>query len=369
MGARGGLNDYVFSFVCLNVPISILSALCMRIYSIDFFRVIAILAVVFIHCLSFQGVFPFELLRNFLTRFAVPYFFIISSYFFSKKLIKIKSDTENIYWNFSSRILIIFVFWSFIYLLMPKFSLITKYGLAEGMAKSINERLLNIQDHPVNFLYTGSAPHLWFLTSLLLGISILTIMVRTKRQQLLPILAIILYIFGLTQGSYSELVSSDLQLNLNMGRLPFVLLFIAAGSILAKNDTRLRLTPIHAFMIVLFGFLLQFIEAILLWNFFAHPLEQHEFLIGTAISGIGLALLAVVKQNIGEKSGLAKLGKFTLGVYCIHLALINSPISWVIGKHFSYSIWQIIHPIFITVLSFALTILMSRISLLRKVVM
>lgn len=339
----------------------------MRIHSIDLFRVIAIFAVVVIHCYTFQGVFPLEAICNLFTRFAVPYFFIISSYFYSKKLAAIGPNVSSLYWSFASRILTIFIFWSFIYLLAPKFLLIAKYGITEGMILSIHERVLDMLEHPVNFLYTGSAPHLWFLTSLLLGISVLTLAARTGFQTLLPILAIGFYIVGLAQGSYKE-VGSILQLNFDIGRLPFVLLFITAGSVLAKIDIRLNLIPIQALMIVFFGFLLQIIEATLLWKFFNHPLEKHEFLIGTAISGIGIALFAVVKPDMGKESGLAQFGKFTLGVYCIHLFLINSPISWIVRGYFNYAVWQVFYPILITVLSFALTILMSRIPLLRKVV-
>jgi surface polysaccharide O-acyltransferase-like enzyme len=254
-------------------------------------------------------------------------------------------------------------------LLAPKFLLLSKYGIVEGMIQSVNERVLDISDHPISFLYTGSAPHLWFLSSLLLGITILTLAVRTGFQKWLPILAIAFYMVGLAQGSYNELAGGILDVKFNIGRLPFVLLFISAGSILEKNDTNLNLMPIQPLIIIIFGFLLQIIEAALLLKFFNHSLEQHEFLIGTAVSGIGIALFAVAKPDMGNKSALAQLGKYTLGVYCIHLFLINSPISWIVKGYFNYPVWQVFFPILITALSFALTILMSRISLLRNVVM
>ena len=68
---------------------NVASIMAKRIYSIDTMRIIAMVFVVLIHTEPFEGMGRYGNLANFLidssARFAVPFFFLTSGYFFAYK--------------------------------------------------------------------------------------------------------------------------------------------------------------------------------------------------------------------------------------------------------------------------------------------
>jgi surface polysaccharide O-acyltransferase-like enzyme len=95
-----------------------------RIPGVDLFKIIGVIAVITLHVTSLS--FPATrhitefsnplLIANQAARFAVPYFFIISGYFWGKKIIA-GADILQTSIKFVKRVLIVFLAWSFIYIL------------------------------------------------------------------------------------------------------------------------------------------------------------------------------------------------------------------------------------------------------------
>jgi surface polysaccharide O-acyltransferase-like enzyme len=94
-----------------------------RIQSVDTFRVLAIFAVVVIHTTpfvrdlrTFGTEWDLALVLNQLARFAVPYFFLISGYFWATKIAHASSVRKPTMAMFK-RVAVILFAWSLIYLL------------------------------------------------------------------------------------------------------------------------------------------------------------------------------------------------------------------------------------------------------------
>lgn len=122
-----------------------------RLYSVDFLKLIAAFGVITIHLSPSTG--DGELLSAFFSSFAVPYFLVISLFFFIKRVDSLPSP--HIGKLRLDRILVPYVAWSLVYVLMRwlKFS-------------------MNSQSFSVNLLptavYGGGAVHLYFIPLLLM---------------------------------------------------------------------------------------------------------------------------------------------------------------------------------------------------------
>jgi surface polysaccharide O-acyltransferase-like enzyme len=112
-----------------------------RLPGVDLLRILAILAVLALHALSYH--FDDSIPRNFnlieiicvVARSAVPYFFVASGYFWGKKVVG-GADLLQTFLRFSKRILLIFFVWSLIYLLPYNLFEISRQGLAGSFQTS-----------------------------------------------------------------------------------------------------------------------------------------------------------------------------------------------------------------------------------------
>ena len=86
-----------------------------RLASIETFRIISVFAVVCIHAFPFRWVqgqeIAFYIINN-ACRFAVPFFFIVSGFFFGMKLNE-NIPVQSLLYRYLKRLLIIFGFWTF----------------------------------------------------------------------------------------------------------------------------------------------------------------------------------------------------------------------------------------------------------------
>lgn len=196
----------------------------------------------------------------------------------------------------------------------------------------------------------------------------LTIGVALKKEKTLLWLAVLLYIYGLLTGPYSA-TPFDITLSVDIGRgLLFSPVFVIAGSVLARYPYTLRNSLRTGLLITGAGLALQLSEAFLLWYQLDRPLSYNNFLIGTIPFGLGVAILALSLPNLGSNMGIAVLGRYTLGVYCVHVAVINSPFTWSMAPYFPSVSWQVLKPLVVYVVSLVAVLLMTKSSLLRKVV-
>ena len=140
-----------------------------RIVFLDWLRMIAIFAVILVHCIE-----PFYLggpegtfiasrsdalwvtLINSALRAAVPLFVLASSYL----LFPVKTDTVSFFKRRVSRVLVPFVIWSLLYCVIPPFGSDGEIDVAGNFRKLV-----------FNFVMTGSG-HLWFVY-MILGVYLL----------------------------------------------------------------------------------------------------------------------------------------------------------------------------------------------------
>lgn len=192
---------------------------------VDAFRVLAIIAVIIIHTrpfehqnLSLDEDFGVAAILNQASRFAVPFFFAMSGYFWGSKLTESSSALTQCL-RPSRRILLTFFAWSIIYLAPTDPSAYQSTDLT-GFIKGIYWRILSFTANPMALLLQGSKNHLWFLASLLCSLAITALLIRIELPRILAILSISLFITGLIGKAYAD-TSIGIKSDFNFRNGPF----------------------------------------------------------------------------------------------------------------------------------------------------
>jgi surface polysaccharide O-acyltransferase-like enzyme len=338
-----------------------------RIESVDIFRFIAIIAVIVIHVSPFSSLQPpqnslmnLNMVFSQLSRFAVPFFFIISGYFFAKK-IKTTNSPVTIANKMSKRVLILFLFWSVVYLFPFDIALYQKHGSLAPI-KEVYWNILMIIDKPIPVLFEGTKVHLWFLISLIYAIYITTLLY--KKSFFLLLIAIFFYIVGVLIGSYSVTpVGLDLDLNARYGPLFSLLPFIIGCKLakLKRTDTWMH----YGFYIFITATFLHFVECYVLLEYYSSPLDK-DFVFSTVFMGVGISLMALSNHKTFQNKVLGSIGTMTLGIYASHFIFID--LFRIYSKKFNSPLWDISLIIIVLSLSILLVKLMSHYKLTKKFV-
>ena len=317
----------------------------MRIISIDFFRCLAVFAVILIHTKPFM----FELFRdpsyrlveylfNQPPRFAVPFFFVTSGYFLAQKYAR-AAVQSTVCLGYVKRLLFLLVAWSLIYLILPSdWETLLKVGYLEHTASKLRPLL----DSPWRLVLEGGRVHLWFLSSLICGVVLLTLFSQGGRILALVVFSSLLFAVGLLGSSYS-LTPLGLHLPFYPRNGPFLsLICLTIGFLIYQKREQIRLTPGQAGMIAASGMALHVVETWALWAGLGVPMVAHDFLIGSVVCAAGLLLFALAAPDFGKGSGLHLPGQHTLGIYLSHLLFVDllSPITFSFELH----IWQFLLP-------------------------
>ena len=280
----------------------------MRISSIDYFKVVAILAVISIHTEPFYAYSGdlWKYLKVFINqgaRFAVPFFYVTAGYLWAKK-VSTGASVEQVSIKYGTRILSIFVFWSVVYIFVPtNIHAIQSIGFP-ALIKVPCWRILNLFDNPVVLLFQGSKVHLWFLVSMLYALAITSILLKFNLKKWLIPLGLLLYAFGLIAGSYST-TPIGFKIHFNTRNGPFLAtIFFVFGWWLSLNEERVSLRLSLTLMVT--GFTLHMMEAFFLWRLFDVPLTRHDYLLGTLPFGVGVAMVALSRPSFGENTIIAK---------------------------------------------------------------
>jgi len=337
-----------------------------RIASIDTIRVVAIVAVVCIHTEPFKA-------SNYLLfsaiiqccRFAVPFFFVASGYLFFTKLSAARPVGPS-FRRFAIRIGLVFLVWSVVYIVEPRYSLVGMLGWRDGLWRSAAAGAEEVATHPVSTLMVGTAPHLWFLPALLGGMAIVASLVVSGRGRLVLPVASLLYVLGLVSGSYSvTAVGMHLPIAASRGVF-FSTLFVAMGWYLARHEVKIGARASLALIVAGLGILMA--EAALLHTRFGLATERLDHLVGTVILVVGVMALALALPGLGANTMLPRLGRFTLGIYVIHPVVAHSPLMWVAHPHLPEPVWQVAAPVLVYAGSLVATFLLSRVAMLRPLV-
>lgn len=167
-----------------------------RCNSIDIFRYVCAVLVVIIHTEPFYtgeysvvGVF----LKDYLARIAVPFFFVVSGYFFFLKIDSRKWSGLKSAWH----LIKIYAFWSVPYFLISFWVL---HDEAVTFFEFIKKCVLD-------FLLFGSYYHFWFFPALIFSMIISSVIYKLFGFKFLKYLSIVLFVLGCFGSSYVALGS------------------------------------------------------------------------------------------------------------------------------------------------------------------
>lgn len=306
--------------------------------------------------------FYLEVSLNQLARFAVPFFFIISGYFYGKKIIGGNCPLETAR-KTTIKLLILFLGWSVIYLTPYNLSTIPELGLL-GPIKVVYWNLSTLLSEPVSLIFEGTKVHLWFLPSLIMCTLISGFLFKFGYKKSLVILASLLFIFGIFAKSYSN-TEFGFSISFNTRNGPFFgLILFVTGIYLSKKPTNSNCLFIGS-LVFLFGVILHFSEIVYLTKVHGESLFQ-DYVFGTYFMGLGAAMISLSNSKLLSNELFANAGKMTLGIYASHFIYIDllSPLD----ESLNHPIWELMLVVIVFTLSFLTTKVLSKSKLTRKLV-
>jgi surface polysaccharide O-acyltransferase-like enzyme len=289
-----------------------------HIASLELGRVVAILAIIGLHC---QMALSYALIDevpwvgyvlNQAARFAVPLFFLISGYLIQPKLTLSPWSTLT---SYSKPLLKVWLTWSIISLLMP-------FNLGKVMEVGyLAEREGYwgfLMSTPLNSLFEGGLVHLWFIPALICAVAVLALLVEMSLTKAILPLALALYLYGILAGSYAPLTELEAPIFTRNGPF-FSTLLVAIGFMIRQNSW--RLTSMQSIAMAALGMSIHFGEAAWLMGFDV-AFNINDFLAGTALWGTGVFMWLLANPNMGDNRWVRAISSRMLGIYVSHLLLI-----------------------------------------------
>jgi len=343
-----------------------------RIQSVDIFRLLAIVAVISIHTTPFDigqnSDYSYDwkigFFINQVARFAVPFFFVISGYFWG---MKIRQGGNPIAYSLKSanRILSLLLFWCVIYLVPfdEISSSFSELGLI-GPIKHTYWHINSLLQDPFTLIFQGTRVHLWFLISLVISILISSLFLYKQWVNWLILFSIMLYIFGIFAKSYVDTpVGINIEFNTRNGPFFGTILFVAGYYISGLKPNKKWF--LYGFLIFFVGTIMHFAEITILFKLYGTQLQQ-DYVFGTLLMGVGVAIISLSNHPLLQSKLLASLGKLTLGVYASHFIFVELLKN--VDKRYNSIAWEIGYVFIVLILSILLTILLSKFKLTRRFV-
>lgn len=297
-----------------------------RMQSVDVFRSIAIFAVIVIHTAPFElSSSPIGLtldlatMINQMARFAVPFFFTISGYFWANKVAEYGSVLEPTLFTIK-RIMILFCAWSLIYLIPWNLFESLEIGLMGLIKMTYWNMVMASRDIP-KIIIQGTESHLWFLMALVFSIGISALFIHFHCVGLLTFIALLLYVIGLAGKAYSE-TPFGLHFEFNFRYGPFFsLIFFVTGIFLQRIKLKINWFEKGVKLLAL-GAIIHFIELYMLNRIWGVSMLQ-DYVFGTYLFGVGAALIALSDFSLPILSRAASVGPLVLGIYASHFIFID----------------------------------------------
>ncbi|WP_022943170.1 acyltransferase family protein [Psychromonas hadalis] len=288
-----------------------------KIPSLEFMRVIAMIAIIIIHTglftdtLIINGNAWLANIANQLSRFAVPLFFLIAGFLIQPKLM---TSPLLVIRKYNAPLLKVWLVWTVICLLLPtNLQNVIELGY-------LGERQLYWQfllKTPLNSLLEGGLVHLWFLPALIIAVAIVGLFTHFKQLKLLLPVAIMLYLYGVLAGSYASLTDIGSPFLTRNGPF-FSLLMLTIGFEIRRFEVKLSAQA--ALLLLCIGLLGHFLEAY--WLFTKGvPFSGHDLLLFTPLWASGLFLYLLAKPKMGDHPLTYWLSKSILPIYLCHLSI------------------------------------------------
>ncbi len=300
--------------------------------AIDLVRIIAAVAVVMIHTdpfISISSDVEFYVI-NILTRFAVPFFFSVTGFFFFSKLKyengKLKKCKENnkMFFQFMKRILILYTLWSLVYLCiyLPSW-IISGFPFTDLFI-----------DFTLSFFFRGVHYHFWYLLAIIYAIPILYLIMRFFKIKFLIIFLIVCYLISLASSSYSWLIEMFTGINLEELRpkniftlsLPRGLALIGIGLVFSIKKIILRKKV--QIICLIACFIMLTLEVWINYYFFNNTTVSYMiFTLPFSIFLFNFVLNFNLEGNPQTYLNLRKISSFIYFVHPIFIVLLNDYIT------------------------------------------
>jgi surface polysaccharide O-acyltransferase-like enzyme len=352
-----------------------------RLATVDAVRVAAIFAVICLHTEPFSShhLVGYSARWQYIcaaisyaSRFAVPFFFCISGYFWGRK-IQNGQEIGAISLSMAQRVASNFLFWTIVYWLLNGLEVLAKPWFPTGL-QSVRGIPLSMLKHPGFLLGGGVAEHLWFLPALLSSVAIAWLFLAFRQKRLLIVFSIVIYIIGVLARSYSE---TSFGIPLSLAGHPidtrngpfFGTIFFVSGYWLSEFIPQSRW--LRWGLVLLFGgLLLQGMEIHAIHTFLhALPIQMdlQDYVFGTYAMGLGATLVALAPSSFLSGTYVAHLGRLTLGIYCVHqiFVLLLGPADRFLNSPAA----EVAYPIVVLLLSVAVVTLLSKSTLTRRFAM
>ncbi|AUI87594.1 fucose 4-O-acetylase [Vibrio azureus] len=289
-----------------------------KIASLEFARIIAMFAIIGLHCQMALTYWHWNELPwvgyviNQSARFAVPLFFLISGYLIQPKLSTTPFATLR---SYAQPLMRIWLIWSAFSLLMPfNWSNVSKVGYFAERQAYWSKLALS----PINSLLEGGLVHLWFIPALVIAVALIAFLVRVKLDALILPVALLLYFYGVLAGSYLTL--TDLPSPFLTRNGPFFSTLLVALGYLARQ-AQWQWSRYTILAVLFAGLSLHFAEAYSLMGY-GIAFNSHDYLFGTAIWALGAFMWLLTHPNWGNMPWVYKWSSRILGLYVCHLLVI-----------------------------------------------
>jgi surface polysaccharide O-acyltransferase-like enzyme len=263
-----------------------------RFTGIDAFRLAAAVCVVALHVHYRDGLGQgTEVVIRLLCRWAVPFFFLVTGYFLERKVSDRLRTIRSL-----QRLAVIFVVSSILFVPMD----LVAFGWTGTVSYCVRWE----------FLLRGTHFHLWFLSSMGVGLLFVLLCDLLGQKRLLAAGAAVCTIVALAGGAYAPVSESGVFLSRHLSSV----VFMYAGMLLFRHKPGLSVS----LRLLTLGILLQSAEALALSAFLGRDPANHQLSVGTVFFAIGVFGVSL-NSGSQQPSIVANGGRlFSLGVYIIH---------------------------------------------------
>ncbi|KYH23961.1 acyltransferase family protein [Halalkalicoccus paucihalophilus] len=300
-----------------------------RIWSIDSMRIIAMIFIVSIHTDPFRGLGVYGNTLNFLidstARFAVPFFFVTSGYFFALKAVH--RDPTTYFIKRATTITSLYIFG--LLLAFPVFLAGTVSRTETDTEALVQSSLLRIGEFisPLELLYYGTSISviLWFLPALLFSLGFIYLAILSKTTKYLLPLSMALHIIGLLGASYTMFVDIPVE---TRDALFFGFFYTSLGYWIAASDWQpnsahssfyLGATILVSILHIGERYVLGYV---LTGETLAQGTYTASYTISTAFLTFSLFLFLLSRPNLGRSTSVPSWGKYAVGIYVVHPAVL-----------------------------------------------
>ncbi|MDP2777618.1 MAG: acyltransferase [Anaerolineales bacterium] len=298
--------------------------------SVDTFRLLAALCVIILH-LEYPALpRSFVIGMRLLSRWAIPFFFIVSGYYFAAQNTDMKRLNIQ---QMVGRLIWVFLLWSIIY---------APVVADQHDLKTVFQRFFS-----PNFIYFGNFLHLWFISSLVFGFVFIAFCYQFNIKFVLIFFSVTFLVIALISRPY-PIFKPGFPLEFGFARHWLSVPFLYIGFYFYKKGFPSWWLSI---ILIVAGAASQAIEARFIYRQYDISAYDHEFLIGTIPFAIGITGLALNNLKWLQQPLLSNWGRdYSLGIYLVHILVIHIMTNWIYTILPGISgtmIWQALFPVII----------------------